>query len=161
MKRACSGVGRAVATGGWGATSGGSDAARPTPPATSSVSPPAATASCRRRRSSVRRLLDRRRLRDDGPPKIRFSLTSIGHRAAATPPGAPNRAQSHTIQSVSDPDVPSGTVRAIDVLGAMSLAADLALGLPVGHGVRATYIGMRLADALAIAPDQHVDVYYA
>ena len=62
---------------------------------------------------------------------------------------------------MSDPDVPSGTVRAIDVLGAMSLAADLALGLPVGHGVRATYIGMCLADALAIAPDQHVDVYYA
>jgi HD-GYP domain-containing protein (c-di-GMP phosphodiesterase class II)/DNA-binding CsgD family transcriptional regulator len=52
-------------------------------------------------------------------------------------------------------------VRAIDVMGAMSLASDMALGLPVGHGVRATYIGMRLADALAIASDQRVDVYYA
>jgi hypothetical protein len=62
---------------------------------------------------------------------------------------------------VSQPDVPRGTVRAIDVLGAMSLAADLALGLPVGHGVRATYIGMCLAGVLGIAPDERVDVYYA
>ena len=75
-------------------------------------------------------------------------------------PGAPNRAQSHTIESVSEADVPRGTLRAIDVLGALSLASDMALGLPVGHGVRATYIGMRLADVLAIAPDQRVDVYY-
>jgi len=62
---------------------------------------------------------------------------------------------------VSDPDCPSGSVRAIDLLGALSLASDMALGLPVGHGVRATYIGMRLAGVLDIAPQQRVDVYYA
>jgi HD-GYP domain-containing protein (c-di-GMP phosphodiesterase class II) len=62
---------------------------------------------------------------------------------------------------VSDPDCPSGYVRAIDLLGALSLASDMALGLPVGHGVRATYIGMRLAEVLGIAPEPRVDVYYA
>jgi hypothetical protein len=41
-----------------------------------------------------------------------------------------------------------GDVRTIDVLGALSVAADMALGVRSGHGVRATYIGMHIADEL-------------
>jgi hypothetical protein len=47
------------------------------------------------------------------------------------------------------------------VLGALSLAADMALGLRSGHGVRATYIGMHIADELGLPPEQRVDLFYA
>jgi HD-GYP domain-containing protein (c-di-GMP phosphodiesterase class II)/DNA-binding CsgD family transcriptional regulator len=51
--------------------------------------------------------------------------------------------------------------RVIDVIGAFSLAADMALGLTAGHGVRAAYIGAHLADALRLAPDVRSDLFYA
>ena len=54
-----------------------------------------------------------------------------------------------------------GDVRTIDVLGALSLAADMALGVRSGHGVRATYIGMHIADELGVPPEQRVDLFYA
>jgi hypothetical protein len=44
----------------------------------------------------------------------------------------------------------AGQVRAADVLGALSLAADLAIGLPEEHVLRSCYIGMRLAEQMAI-----------
>lgn len=59
------------------------------------------------------------------------------------------------------PDVRTGHFRTIDVLGALSLATDMAVGLPVGHGVRATYIGMHLAKELGMPADQHADLFYA
>src|SRR5581483_4887273 len=40
----------------------------------------------------------------------------------------------------ADPDDGVG----LDLLGALSLAADLALWLPAGHGVRATFVGSRI-----------------
>jgi HD-GYP domain-containing protein (c-di-GMP phosphodiesterase class II)/DNA-binding CsgD family transcriptional regulator len=53
------------------------------------------------------------------------------------------------------------TSRVIDVIGAFSLAADMALGLTAGHGVRAAYIGLRLADALCMRPALRADLFYA
>lgn len=58
-------------------------------------------------------------------------------------------------------DVPSGHFPTIDLLFALSMAADMALGLPAGHGVRSTYIGMHLADELGLSSDQRVDLFYA
>jgi HD-GYP domain-containing protein (c-di-GMP phosphodiesterase class II)/DNA-binding CsgD family transcriptional regulator len=52
-------------------------------------------------------------------------------------------------------------LRSIDVLGALSLAGDMAMGLRAGHGVRATYIGMHIADRLGLTPAQRVDLFYA
>jgi response regulator RpfG family c-di-GMP phosphodiesterase len=46
-------------------------------------------------------------------------------------------------------------------LGALSLAADLAVGLPAEHAVRACYIGMHIAELLGLPSDQRADVYYA
>lgn len=46
-------------------------------------------------------------------------------------------------------------------MGALSLAADLAVGLPAEHAVRSCYIGMCIADQLGLRPDQRADVYYA
>jgi HD-GYP domain-containing protein (c-di-GMP phosphodiesterase class II)/DNA-binding CsgD family transcriptional regulator len=57
--------------------------------------------------------------------------------------------------------VTSAQLRSIDVLGALSLAGDMAMGLRAGHGVRATYIGMRIADRLGLTPAQRVDLFYA
>src|SRR5690348_16566726 len=55
----------------------------------------------------------------------------------------------------------SPPVRSIDVLGAFSLAGDLAMGLRAGHGVRATYIGMHLASELGLSQEQKTDLFYA
>lgn len=37
----------------------------------------------------------------------------------------------------------------------------MALGLTAGHGVRAAYIGMHVADRLGLPADQHADLFYA
>lgn len=56
---------------------------------------------------------------------------------------------------------PTGLLRTADLLGALSLAADLAAGLPAEHAVRACYIGMRVAEQLGLPDEQRADVFYA
>jgi HD-GYP domain-containing protein (c-di-GMP phosphodiesterase class II)/DNA-binding CsgD family transcriptional regulator len=56
---------------------------------------------------------------------------------------------------------PPGSLRTADLLGALSLAGDLAVGLQAEHAVRSCYIGMHLADQLHLLPDQKVALYYA
>ncbi len=56
---------------------------------------------------------------------------------------------------------PPGQVRTADLLAALSLASDLAIGIPAEHAVRSCYIGMHVADHLGLSSDQQVDVYYA
>jgi HD-GYP domain-containing protein (c-di-GMP phosphodiesterase class II)/DNA-binding CsgD family transcriptional regulator len=56
---------------------------------------------------------------------------------------------------------PAGYLRTADLLGALSLAADLAVGLPAEHAVRACFIGMHIADHLGLGETQRADIYYA
>ncbi|MDQ6673796.1 MAG: hypothetical protein M3069_24155, partial [Chloroflexota bacterium] len=56
---------------------------------------------------------------------------------------------------------PGEMVRSIDILGALSVSADLALGVRAGHGARATYIGMHIAAAMGLPEDARVDLFYA
>ncbi len=56
---------------------------------------------------------------------------------------------------------PPGYVRIADLLSALSLAADLGVGLPAEHAVRSCYLGMRIADRLKVSLDQQVGLYYA
>ncbi len=56
---------------------------------------------------------------------------------------------------------PQGAIPAIDLLFALSLAADMALGLPAGHGARAAYIGIQIAHDLGLSPSQCADLFYA
>jgi len=58
-------------------------------------------------------------------------------------------------------DPPPGHIRTADLLGALSLAADLATGLPAEHAVRSCYIAMHLADRLRLPPEERVSLYYA
>src|SRR4051794_4607270 len=58
-------------------------------------------------------------------------------------------------------DPPPGQLRTSDVLGALSLAADMAVGLPIEHALRSCYIGMHIADALDMPADQQADLYYS
>jgi HD-GYP domain-containing protein (c-di-GMP phosphodiesterase class II) len=51
-------------------------------------------------------------------------------------------------------------IRTADVLGALSLASDLAVGLPAEHGLRSCLIAMRLADRLSLSEAERVTVYY-
>lgn len=62
--------------------------------------------------------------------------------------------------AVSASDAPDGYVRTIDLIGALSLAADLASGLSAGHAVRATYIGMRIAADIGLPAEQLRDLFY-
>ena len=57
---------------------------------------------------------------------------------------------------------PEGNViRTADLLGAFSLASDLATGLHTEHGVRCCYIGMHIAQELELPLEQRADLYYA
>ena len=58
-------------------------------------------------------------------------------------------------------DPPPGYLRTADLLAALSLASDLAVGLPAEHAVRSCYIAMHVADQMHLPADQRVDVYYA
>ncbi len=56
---------------------------------------------------------------------------------------------------------PAGMIRTADVLGALSAAADLALGMPEGHAARSCYLGMALADRLNLSPAEKATIYYS
>ena len=52
-------------------------------------------------------------------------------------------------------------IRTVDVLGAFSLASDLAVGLHTEHGARSCYIGMHIAQEMGLPLEQRTDLYYA
>ncbi|MBM2832772.1 MAG: C-di-GMP phosphodiesterase class, partial [Dehalococcoidia bacterium] len=54
-----------------------------------------------------------------------------------------------------------GAIRLADLLGAFSLASDLAMGLHTEHGARSCYIGMHIAQELGLSLEQRTDLYYA
>ena len=57
---------------------------------------------------------------------------------------------------------PAGNViRTVDLLGAFSLASDLAMGLHMEHGARSCYIGMHIAREMELPLEQRTDLYYA
>jgi HD-GYP domain-containing protein (c-di-GMP phosphodiesterase class II) len=58
-------------------------------------------------------------------------------------------------------DPPPGHLRTADLMAALSLASDLAVGLPAEHAVRSCYIAMHVADQMQLPSEQQVDVYYA
>ena len=57
---------------------------------------------------------------------------------------------------------PEGNViRTVDLLGAFSLASDLAMGLHTEHGARSCYIGMHIAQEMELPLEQRTGLYYA
>jgi hypothetical protein len=56
---------------------------------------------------------------------------------------------------------PPGYLRTADLLAALSLASDLAVGLPAEHAVRSCYIAMHVAERLQLPAEQRIDLYYA
>ena len=57
---------------------------------------------------------------------------------------------------------PGGNViRTADLLGAFSLASDLATGLHTEHGARSCYIGMHIAQEMELPLEQRTNLYYA
>ena len=52
-------------------------------------------------------------------------------------------------------------VRTAEVVAALCLATDLAMGFPFEHGLHATRIAARLGDRLAIDPETASETYYA
>jgi HD-GYP domain-containing protein (c-di-GMP phosphodiesterase class II) len=52
------------------------------------------------------------------------------------------------------------SVRLVEAAGVLSLATDLAMGQPLEHGVRTAVLGVRLAQAMDLAEDTQVSVFY-
>ena len=51
-------------------------------------------------------------------------------------------------------------VRSAEVIGALCLATDLGMGLPLEHGLRSTMIAMRLAERLGLDEDESRQAFY-
>jgi hypothetical protein len=56
---------------------------------------------------------------------------------------------------------PPGYLRTADLFAALSLASDLAVGLPAEHAVRSCYIAMHVAEQMQLPAEQQIDLYYA
>jgi len=54
-----------------------------------------------------------------------------------------------------------GRISLSEVLSALSCALDLTEGAPAGHSMRTCLIGMRIAEAIGLEPDQRSALYYA
>jgi HD-GYP domain-containing protein (c-di-GMP phosphodiesterase class II) len=61
----------------------------------------------------------------------------------------------------SDPSPDDGPVRVAEIIAALSLATDLGMALPLGHGMDSTMIAMRLADRLGVDSETASQTYYA
>lgn len=48
-----------------------------------------------------------------------------------------------------------------DLLGALSYALDLTEGQPVGHCIRAAWIGLQIGETIGLSPSEQADLYYA
>jgi hypothetical protein len=55
----------------------------------------------------------------------------------------------------------SESVRAAEVIGALSLATDLGLGVPLEHGLHSTLVGLRLCEHLGVDAATASQTYYA
>lgn len=51
-------------------------------------------------------------------------------------------------------------IRTAELIGAFSLAADLAIGLPAGHALRACYLAAGIGRELGLSPQQRMELYY-
>lgn len=58
-------------------------------------------------------------------------------------------------------DPSQSTVRASDLIAALSFALDITEGQPEGHAAKTCLIGSRLAEALGLDPELRSDLYYA
>jgi HD-GYP domain-containing protein (c-di-GMP phosphodiesterase class II) len=59
-------------------------------------------------------------------------------------------------------EAPAGEcVRAAEVIGALSLATDLGIGVPLEHGLQSTLFAMRLCECLGVDGDTASQTYYA
>ncbi len=52
-------------------------------------------------------------------------------------------------------------IRVAEVIGALSLATDLGIGVPLEHGLHSTLLAMRLADRLKVDAETAIQTYYA
>ncbi|MEX2598146.1 MAG: HD domain-containing phosphohydrolase, partial [Dehalococcoidia bacterium] len=57
-------------------------------------------------------------------------------------------------------DTEQSSIRMAELLGTFSVASSLGVGLPMEHGVRSCYIGMQLAGALELSPEETRDLYW-
>lgn len=57
-------------------------------------------------------------------------------------------------------EVEEKQVKMSELMGALSMATDLAEGHPMEHGVKACYLSLRLAEMLKLSDQERSDVYY-
>lgn len=54
-----------------------------------------------------------------------------------------------------------GPIRMAEVLAAFSLATDLGAGKPMGHAIRACYLGMHIAQTMRLSTEEQAELYYS
>mgnify|MGYP003624385123 FL=1 len=90
-----------------------------------------------------------------GPSQPRTRLAKLVTFAASTPDPLPMENATAEADRVKQP-----ALRLSEVIGALSYALDLTEGQPPGHSLRCCYIGMRLAQTLALDDRTASDLYY-
>lgn len=81
---------------------------------------------------------------------------------AVEAPGAPRPDRPRTpVTPASAHTAHDGLVRLAELLTPLSCALDLAEGQPLGHSVRSTYIGLRLAEEVGVPAEERAALYYA
>ena len=107
---------------------------------------------------------DRRRGHRRPPRRVRGARPGRRARAARlrSPGGGCARWRSRYGPCVSENASPAGErVRAAEVIAALSLATDLATGLPLEHGLESTLAAMRLSERLGVDAETAQQTYYA
>ncbi len=101
------------------------------------------------------------------PAVSRFGPSSdgpVGGQTGATSPISqviPNsRSTKGTSVQALREDTSVEGVRLSEVVGALSFALDITEGQPMGHAVRTTLIGMRIADHLGVSDEQRSALFY-
>ena len=61
--------------------------------------------------------------------------------------------------SAARPSGGQATVRAAEVIGAMSIATDLGTGQPLEHALRTAILAVRLGELAGLSPPELVDAY--
>jgi HD-GYP domain-containing protein (c-di-GMP phosphodiesterase class II) len=61
---------------------------------------------------------------------------------------------------IAEPSLGDERVRAAEIIAALSLATDLAMGLPLEHGLESTLVAMRLGERLGVDPATAAQTYY-
>ncbi len=58
------------------------------------------------------------------------------------------------------PETPAQRIKMSELMSALSMAADVAEGHEIEHGVKTSYISLRIAEVMKLSVQERSDVFY-